>query len=723
MSSRARVLVLNSALGPLDYRVPAGSHVEPGSVVIAPLGPRQLLGVVWEPERMPSDAEVGDNRLRPLLGVVDVPPLAAPLRRLIEWTADYYLAPPAAVVRMALASTSALEGARTVTEYRATGTVPPRLTPQREQALERIGDRQGLIRELATLADVSDAVVRGLVKAGALEAVSVDIDSPYPHPDPAFGPPTLAEAQQAAADELVAGVAAHDFRPTLLDGVTGSGKTEVYFEAVAEAIRQGRQTLVLLPEIALTEPFLKRFHDRFGCEPVAWHSGLRSTQRRRAWRAIASGEALVTVGARSALFLPYRNLGLIVVDEAHETSFKQEEGVHYHARDVAVMRGKFEQCPVILASATPAIETRQQVALGRYAELKLPGRYGPAEMPTIEAIDLIQHPPERGTWIAPKLVTALRDTFEKGEQSLLFLNRRGYAPLTLCRNCGHRFQCPNCTAWMVEHRLTRRLACHHCGHVMPTPRACPECKAEDSLVACGPGVERIADEVATLFPEAKTAVVTSDTIWSPAKAAEFVGRMEAGDIDIVVGTQLVTKGYHFPNLTLVGVIDADLGLEGGDLRAAERTFQQIRQVSGRAGRGAKPGHVFIQTHSPSAQVMQALITGDAEAFYEAETEARRDAGAPPFGRYAAIVVSSEEQACAHEVARAVAQSAPRVDGMAVYGPAPAPLAMLRGRHRYRLLVHARRALDVQDVIRDWLGGLDWPAKARVTVDVDPYNFL
>ena len=723
MSSRARVLVLNSALGPLDYRVPAGTHVEPGSIVIAPLGPRQLLGVVWEPERLPSDAEVGDNRLRPLLGVVDVPPLAAPLRRLVEWTADYYLAPPAAVVRMALASTSALEGARTATEYRATGVVPPRLTPQREQALERIGDRQGLIRELASIADVSDAVIRGLVKSGAIEAVEVDIDSPYPHPDPGFGPPTLAEAQQAAADTLVAHVAAHDFHPTLLDGVTGSGKTEVYFEAVAEAIRQGRQTLVLLPEIALTEPFLKRFHDRFGCEPVAWHSGLRSTQRRRAWRAIASGEALVTVGARSALFLPYRNLGLIVVDEAHETSFKQEEGVHYHARDVAVMRGKFEGCPVVLASATPAIETRQQVTLGRYEELRLPGRYGPAEMPTIEAIDLIEAPPERGRWIAPKLVAALEETLAKGEQSLLFLNRRGYAPLTLCRTCGHRFQCPNCTAWMVEHRLTRRLACHHCGHVMPTPRACPECKEEDSLVACGPGVERIADEVTALFPAAKVAIVTSDTIWSPAKAAEFVGRMEAGDIDIVVGTQLVTKGYHFPNLTLVGVVDADLGLEGGDLRAAERTFQQIRQVSGRAGRGEKPGHVFIQTHSPKAQVMQALVTGDADAFYEAETEARRDAGAPPFGRYAAIVVSSEEQACAQEVARLVARSAPEVDGMAVYGPAPAPLAMLRGRHRFRLLVHARRALDVQDVIRAWLGALDWPAKARVTVDVDPYNFL
>ena len=721
--SRARVLLLNAALGPLDYRVPHGMTVEPGSIVVAPLGPRQLLGVVWEPERMPSDAEVGDNRLRPLLAVADAPPLRAPLRRLVEWTADYYLAPPASVVRMALASTSALEGARTVTEYRTTGHVPDRLTPQRRQALERIGDRQGLVRELAALADVSDAVIRGLCKAGALEPVDVSIDSPFPLPDPAHGPPDLSPDQRAAADTLVANVAAREFAPTLLDGVTGSGKTEVYFEAVAEAIRQGRQCLVLLPEIALTEPFLKRFHDRFGCEPVAWHSGLRSTQRRRAWRAIAEGQALVTVGARSALFLPYANFGLIVVDEAHETSFKQEDGVHYHARDVAVMRGKFEGCPVILASATPAIETRQQVELGRYAELKLPGRYGVAEMPTIEAIDLIKEPPERGRWLSPRLVAAMAERLERREQSLLFLNRRGFAPLTLCRTCGHRFQCPNCTAWMVEHRLTRRLACHHCGHVEPVPRVCPECQGEDTLVACGPGVERIADEVAALFPQAKTAVVTSDTIWSPARAAEFVGRMEAGDIDIVVGTQLVTKGYHFPNLTLVGVVDADLGLEGGDLRAAERTFQQIRQVSGRAGRGSKPGHVFIQTHSPAAQVMQALVTGDADAFYEAETDARRDAGAPPFGRYAAIVVSSEEREAAHETALLVGRAAPRVDGMAVYGPAPAPLAMLRGRHRYRLLVHARRALDVQDVIRDWLGALDWPAKVRVTVDVDPYSFL
>jgi len=388
-----------------------------------------------------------------------------------------------------------------------------------------------------------------------------------------------------------------------------------------------------------------------------------------------------------------------------------------------VMRGKFQDCPVVLASATPAIETRQQVALGRYAELKLPGRYGAATLPRIEAIDLVKTPPERGRWIAPPLLKAMHETLERGEQVLLFLNRRGYAPLTLCRTCGHRFQCPNCTAWMVEHRLVRRLSCHHCGHTMAVPELCPECANEDTLVACGPGVERIADEVAALFPDAKRAVVTSDTLWSPARAAEFVGRMEAGEIDIVIGTQLVTKGYHFPNLTLVGVIDADLGLDGGDLRAAERTFQQISQVAGRAGRAAKPGHVYIQTHSPHAAVMRALVSGDADAFYAAETEARREAGAPPFGRFAAIVVSSPDRSAADDAARDIKRAAPEVEGMHVYGPAPAPLAMLRGRHRFRLLVHARRALDVQDVIRDWLGSVVWPPKVRVTVDVDPYNFL
>ncbi|MFN5758217.1 MAG: primosomal protein N' [Sphingomonadaceae bacterium] len=720
--ARVRILHTNPALGPLDYRVPHGMAAEPGSVVRVPLGPREMVGVVWEEEALPAET-VGDNRLRNVLEVYDLPPLGAPLRRLIEWTADYYLSPPQSVLRMALSSAAALEGGRTVMEYRLSGKSLDKLTPQRAQAIERVGERQGLIRELAEISDVSEGVIRGLVKAGVLEGVEVALDAPFVAPEPAFAPPSLSDVQRDAADQLVGMVRAQDFAPVLLDGVTGSGKTEVYFEAVAEALRQGRQTLVLLPEIALTEPFLRRFIDRFGHAPVAWHSDLRQSQRRRAYRAIATGEALVTVGARSALYLPYHNLGLIVVDEAHETSFKQEDGVQYHARDAAVMRGHFEKIPVVLATATPAIETRQQVAQGRYQEIKLPGRYGAAQMPDVTAINLVQTPPDRGRWLAPPLVAAMTQTLARGEQVLLFLNRRGFAPLTLCRHCGHRFQCPNCTAWMVEHRLTNRLQCHHCGHVEPPPRACPECNEEDALVACGPGVERISDEVGILFPEARRAIVTSDTLWSPAKAAEFVGRMEAGDIDIVIGTQLVTKGYHFPNLTLVGVVDADLGLQGGDLRAAERSFQQIMQVAGRAGRGVKPGHVYLQTHEPDAPVMRALVSGDAESFYAAETEARRMANAPPFGRFAGIIISSESLKQAEEVARMIGQSAPELEGMDVYGPAPAPLAMLRGRHRQRLLVHARRSLDVQTVLRDWLGKLEWPRSVRVSVDIDPYSFV
>jgi primosomal protein N' (replication factor Y) len=696
--------------------------IEPGSVVVAPLGPRQLVGVAWEPERLPTE-EVGDNRLRPLAGLIDVPAIPAPLRRLCEWTADYYLAPLASVLRMVLpSSSSALEGSRQLTEYRLSGSRPDRLTPQRTQALDRLEGRQGTIRELAAHAEVSDAVLRGLVQGGALERIQVEADQPLTCPDPDFAPPVLSEDQQHAADSLVAAVGG-GFDPVLLDGVTGSGKTEVYFEAVAEAARKGLQVLVLLPEIALTQPFLKRFAARFGCEPVAWHSDLRSSQRRRAWRGIASGEAKVVVGARSALFLPYANLGLIVVDEAHEASFKQEDGVQYHARDVAVMRARFEDIPVILSSATPALETRHMVETGRYRELRLRSRHAGAELPSLAALDLTADPPPRGRWISPQLVAEIEANLAAGEQSLLFLNRRGFAPLTLCRTCGHRFQCPNCTAWMVEHRLMRRLACHHCGLVIPPPEACPECGDKDSLVACGPGVERIADEVQALFPEARTAIVTSDTIWSPARAAEFVRQMEEGEIDIVVGTQLVTKGYHFPNLTLVGVIDADLGLSGGDLRAAERTFQQISQVAGRAGRGGKPGRVLVQTHQPDAPVIAALVSGDTDQFIAAETESRNEAGMPPFGRLAAIIVSAEDREEAEQTAARIGRRAPRVEGMSVYGPAPAPLSMLRGRHRFRLLVHARRSLDVQDVIRDWLGQVEWTAKVRVAVDVDPYSFV
>ncbi len=720
--NRARLIIFNAALGPLDYRVPQGMAVEPGSVVVAPLGPRQIVGIVWEAERLPA-TEVPDSKLRPLLAVLPVPPLRAELRRLIEWTADYYCASLASVARMVLASGGALRGPAMTIEYRLTGGLPERMTPQRLAAIEALEGEQATIRELAGIAGVSEGVLRGLVNQGVLEPVEVDCDRPYPRASADFAVPELEGDQQEAAERLVTSVRHGGFAPFLLDGVTGSGKTETYFEAIAESLRGGRQTLVLLPEIALTEAVLRRFEERFGAAPVVWHSSLKSTERRRAWRAIAAGTAQVVVGARSALFLPYASLGLIVVDEAHEVSFKQDDGVRYNARDVAVMRARFEGIPVVLASATPALESLQMAESGIYEKLVLPARFGGAELPAIETLNLTEERPERGRWLAPRLVAALRDRLAKGEQSLLFLNRRGYAPLTLCRHCGFRFQCPNCSAWLVEHRLSRRLACHHCGHETPPPDACPECGEPDCLVACGPGVERIAHEVEELMPEARLAIVTSDTLNSPEKAAQFIAEAEAGAIDVIVGTQLVTKGFHFPELTLVGVVDADLGLEGGDLRAAERTYQQIAQVAGRAGRGEKPGEVLIQTRHPEATVIAALAAGDRDAFYEAETEARRHAGAPPFGRWAAIIVSSEDEAEAREAANQIGATRPHLDDVMILGPAPAPLSLLRGRYRYRLLLNARRSAEVQKVIRDWLGALSFPQGVRIGVDIDPYSFV
>ena len=720
--NRVRCLVLNAALGPLDYKVPEGLRVEPGSVVECPLGPRTVIGIVWEAERLPG-TEVPAEKLRPLRGILPVPPLSAPLRRLIEWTADYYVASLAGVARMALSSGGALKGPATMTEYRLTGGLPERMTPQRQAAIDALDGEQANIRELSGIAGVSEGVLRGLVNQGVLEPVEVDCDRPYDTARPDFVQVDLSAEQQAVSDVFSAAVRKRDFAPFLLDGVTGSGKTETYFEPVAEALRMGRQVLVLLPEIALTENFLHRFEERFGAAPILWHSSLKSTERRRAYRAVCEGSAQVVVGARSALYLPFAKLGLIVVDEAHETSFKQEDGVRYNARDVAVMRGHFEKVPVILASATPALESLQMAESGIYEKVDLPSRFGGAELPAIELIDLTEEKPPHGMWLAQRLVDGIEERLERGEQSLLFLNRRGYAPLTLCRNCGFRYQCPNCSAWLVEHRFTRRLACHHCGHEAPAPQACTECGEPDCLVACGPGVERIADEVAERLSQARVFVATSDTLNSPGRAAEFIAAVEAREIDVIVGTQLVTKGFHFPELTLVGVVDADLGLEGGDLRAGERTYQQVAQVAGRAGRGSKPGEVLIQTRHPEAPVIAALAAGDRDAFYSAETEMRREAGAPPFGRWASIIISSEDDGEAREAANRLGAFRPDVADCMILGPAPAPMALLRGRYRYRFLINARRSVQLQHVIRRWLTQVDHPAGVRVAVDIDPYSFV
>jgi primosomal protein N' (replication factor Y) len=717
---RVRVLVPLALPEPYDYAVPDGMAVEDGSYVIVPLGAQRLIGVVWGLSEGTFDAK----RLKAIADVYDAAPMTKVLRDFIDWMAQYTFNPRGSVLRLALRATGALEPAKLRVAYLLTDKRPARMTPARERVVAHIADGfLRTVREIADEAGVSDGVVRGLVDAGTLSPIEMPADAEFPEIDFGVRGAALSEEQQAAADLLCARVKADAFAAVLLDGVTGSGKTEVYFEAVAEALRHGKQALILLPEIALTSQFLNRFEARFGVRPAEWHSELSTRERTRVWRGIAEGRARVVVGARSALFLPFSDLGLIVVDEEHEAAFKQDEGVNYHARDMAVVRASLGSFPIILSSATPSLETVVNVEQGRYERVALTARHGDAVLPDIAAIDMRDGPPERGQWIAPKLVAEIAKAYAAGEQSMLFLNRRGYAPLTLCRTCGHRIECPQCSAWLVEHRFRKELVCHHCGYVAPVPKTCPSCEAEDSLVACGPGVERIAEEVAEKFPEARVAVLSSDNLRGPQSHEEAFGAVEAREVDIIIGTQIVAKGHHFPWLTVVGVVDADLGLENGDLRAAERTFQLLQQVAGRAGRGERPGRVFLQTYMPDHSVMRALIAGDRDAFLKREAEARERVKLPPYGRLAGVVVSSENAQLAVSFARDMARAAPMADDVSVLGPAPAPMAMLRGRTRLRFLVKAGRQINIQAFMEAWLSPMKVPGAVRVSVDIDPYSFM
>jgi primosomal protein N' (replication factor Y) (superfamily II helicase) len=714
------VLVPVAVDSPYTYRIPEGISLATGDIVAVPLGTRRAVGCVWPAGRARAPAAA---KLKSISAPLDAPPFAPELVKFIDWVADYTLAPRGMVLRMALKLDEQGDSARL--GVRIAGNSPKRKTAARERVLKLMAD--GLIRskaEAARESGVTPSVVNGLLDEGALETAEIPSEPVAREPDPSHAVPELASAQESAAKMLREAVAAEKFSVHLLDGVTGSGKTEVYFEAVAEAIRRGRQTLILLPEIALTARFLDRFADRFGVRPAEWHSQVSSRKRGRTWDAVARGEAIVVAGARSALFLPFKKLGLIVVDEEHDPAYKQEDGVHYHARDMAVVRGSLAGAPAVLASATPSIETEVNARRARYQRLSLPERYSGSAIPPLAALDLRKVGPPRGRWIAPQLETAMRETAERGEQALLFLNRRGYAPLTLCRACGHRMRCPNCEAWLVEHRYQQRLACHHCGFSTPPPGACPKCHTKDSFVACGPGVERLAEEVKTLFPKSRTQVLSSDLSGGVERLRIELDAIAKGEVDVVIGTQLVAKGHHFPSLALVGVIDADLGLGYGDPRAAERTFQLLHQVVGRAGRETAPGKGLLQTYQPEHPVMLALVAGDRDAFYDQEIIAREEAGLPPFVRLASLIVSARDGPAAEAHARSLAAAAPRDDATRILGPAEAPLALIRGRRRWRLLIKAARNFDLPSYLRRWLAAAPQPkGSVQVTVDVDPQSFL
>jgi primosomal protein N' (replication factor Y) len=714
---RASVLIPLALFTAYDYGIPEGLTLEPGAFVSVPLGRRSVTGVVWGEGSRDFDAA----KLRNVAAPLDLPPMPEVSRRFIEWVANYCMAPIGAVLRMAMSVPDALEPERATRAWVVGDPNLGKPTAARQRVLAVLAAGLPLATgDLAREAGCSPGVIAEMARLGLLRGIALPAPRPFGRPDPERAGATLSPAQAHA----VAALASLEPGVTLLNGVTGSGKTEVYFETIAACLRSGRQALVLLPEIALGAQWLDRFAERFGAPPAQWHSELTELERRLTWRAVLDGEARVVVGARSALFLPYRDLGLIVVDEEHESAFKQEDGVIYQARDMAVVRGHLAKIPVLLASATPSLESIVNVEQGRYRALSLPDRHGDAELPVVTLIDLRRDRPERGHWLSPALVRATAETLAEQGQVLLFLNRRGYAPLTLCRDCGHRMQCPSCTAWLVEHRYSARLQCHHCGFQAPMPPACPACAHVGSFAACGPGVERLAEEAAKLFPAARRLIITSDTVGGPKKTTELIRMVTDREVDLIIGTQIIAKGHHFPHLTLVGVVDADLGLSGGDLRAAERTYQLLHQVAGRAGRAERPGRVLIQSYDPSRPVMQALKDHDQPRLLKLEAEDRRQAGMPPFGRLAALIVSGRDEAAVESQVRLMAAAAPRsMEGVTVLGPAPAALAMLRGRHRRRFLMKCRRDVAPQPLIRAWLKGLKWPGDLRLQIDIDPYSFF
>ncbi|MFZ1468412.1 MAG: primosomal protein N' [Paracoccaceae bacterium] len=705
----------------LDYRAPEGG-CGTGDFVEVPLGPRRVLGVVWGP----GIGNWDPAKVRPVGRVLDAAPMRGELRTFLTRAAEYTLTPLPAMLRLATRTPGLADAPTTRRVYRLTGAVPNSLTEARHRvvdALRGYGGAAVTLGELAEAAGCSTSVIKGLVKLGVLSEEDAPKDLPYPPLSPA-GLKQLQGDQQAAGDALVHAVAADAYQAILLRGVTGSGKTEVYLEAVAECLRRGRQALVLLPEIALTADFLARVETRFGARPAEWHSGVTMTERRRLWRMVGQGEAQLVVGARSALFLPFQDLGLIVVDEEHDTSYKQEEGVLYNARDMAVLRAAITGCPVVLSSATPSLESWANAEAGKYLRLDLGARFGAAEMPLMRAIDMRAEALPGNRWISETLAAGVAERIGRGEQAMLFINRRGYAPITLCRACGEQVGCDHCDARMVEHRFLKRLVCHQCGASKPVPEACPSCGVAGRMAAVGPGVERLAEEVAVRFPDARLAVLSSDLFASSRALKEQIAAIAEGGADIIIGTQIVAKGHNFPLLTLVGVIDADLGLQGSDLRAAERTFQLMRQVAGRAGRADKPGQAWLQTHQPEHPVIRAILSGEEEAFWRAEAAERRAAGVPPYGRMAGIILSGPDVAQIFDLGGELARrDGPLRDiGAQIFGPAPAPIARIRGRHRVRLLVKAAKTAALQPALAAWVAQVRLPPNVRLAIDIDPQSF-
>ena len=533
----------------------------------------------------------------------------------------------------------------------------------------------------------------------------------------------LSNGQRVASEKLISNVADKCFSVSLLDGVPGSGKTIVYLEAMKSLLNDNKQILVLVPEITLTTQFLETFRSVFGSVPEQWHSNLTPKQRRVIWKDVIRGKVRVIVGARSALFLPFRNLGLIIVDEEHDGTFKQEDSISYNARDMAIVLAKKSDIPVFLVSATPSLETYQNAIQGKYRHIKIAKRFGKAKMPNINLIDLRTYKPKIGSSLSPKLLEEIKITVEKKEQVMLFLNRRGYAPLTLCSKCGFRIECPHChTSWLVEHKIHNKLYCHHCGYNMKAIKDCPKCKNQNTLIPYGTGVEKIEEEIRKSFPKISVCTLSSDLIKEKGEISEILNKIIAGKIDLIIGTQMLAKGHHFPQLTLVGVVDSDISLIGCDMRASEKTFQILTQVAGRSGREKKAGKVFLQTYSPDHPVIRSLLFGNRNDFFREELRLRKNYHLPPFSKLASIIISGRNEQDIISMSWKIKNSFPDYKGMEILGPAPSALSKKAGRVRWRLLIKSKKTTDLSALIRESLTAIKQKRRVKIKIDIDPINF-
>jgi len=704
----------------LSYKVSTeGCYL--GSYVQVSLGQKEVIGVVWGP----STINLEVDKIKVILKTLNVMPMTSELMKFLEKVSLYTITPLSSVLRLATRVPNLGSAEVMDKKYSFYSDEIKKLTTSRSKVLNFLKENHKLKFELSEIiknCNVSSSVVHGLV---SLEAVSVDWvprDQEFLPLNPLVKGEKLTEEQTSAVKKIRG---AETYNTILLNGVTGSGKTEVYLECIADCIKENKQALVLLPEIGLTAEFLARVEARFGARPGEWHSGISLTERRRVWKMVSQGKLQLVVGARSALFLPFQNLGLIVVDEEHDHSYKQDDGVLYNARDMAVLRGSLSAARVVLASATPSLESWVNARKGKYLGVDLKWRYGGATLPTITAIDMRSESLSSGKWISPTLLSKIKEKLEKGEQTLLFLNRRGYAPVTICRSCGEQISCDQCDSRMVQHRFVERLICHQCGKTSRIPNKCNSCNSDDTLSVVGPGIERLAEEVTKLFPTARVGVLSSDLFTTPMSLRKQLSEIESGKIDIIVGTQLVAKGHNFSELTLVGVIDADLGLQGADLRAAERTFQLINQVSGRAGRQNKPGETLIQTYDPEHRVIKAILEADLEKFWSLEANDREKAGVPPFGRFVGIILSGVSLKNVEDTGKILFKNSTNLRnlGVQVFGPAPAPFSRIKGKYRQRLLVKAERKFPIQRFLKDWILTVKSRKGVRIQIDIDPYNFL